>query len=99
MIHCNWNREESMDPMSLEDLALLDVLDRIDQHVEPAHNSAALRQRLIDTGLVLEQEGKITLSDAGIERCKSLHHRVISDAEAAALLAEREEGSAESEAA
>lgn len=88
-----------MDPMSLEDLALLDVLDRIDQHVEPAPNSTALRQRLIDTGLVLDQDGKIRLSDAGIERCKSLHHRVISDAEAAALLAEREEGSAESEAA
>lgn len=80
-----------MDPMSLEDLALLDVLDRIDQHIEPAPNSGALRQRLIDTGLVLDEGGAIRLSDAGIERCKSLHHRVISDAEAAALIAEREE--------
>jgi len=91
-----------MDPMSLEDLALLDVLDvldRIDQHVEPAPNSGALRQRLIDTGLVLDEGGKIKLSDAGIERCKSLHHRVISDAEAAALLAEREVGNKQSEAA
>lgn len=85
-----------MDPMSLEDLALLDVLDRIDQHIEPAANSGALRQRLIDTGLVLAEGDVIRLSDAGIERCKSLHHRVISDAEAAAILAEREENPTES---
>ena len=91
--------ETTMDPMSLEDLALLDVLDRIDQHIEPAPNSGALRQRLIDTGLVLDEGGAIKLSDAGIERCKSLHHRVISDAEAAALLAEREENNSESAAA
>lgn len=88
-----------MDPMSLEDLALLDVLDRIDQHIEPAPNSGALRQRLIDTGLVLDEGGAIKLSDAGIERCKSLHHRVISDAEAAALLAERDEKNSEQAAA
>ncbi|MCL1634275.1 hypothetical protein M2650_06465 [Luteimonas sp. SX5] len=87
-----------MDPMSLEELALLDVLDRIDQRLEPAPNSGALRQRLIDSGLALVEDGIVRLSDAGIERCKSLHHRVISDAEAAALLAEREEGNAESQA-
>ena len=91
--------ETMMDPMSLEDLALLDVLDRIDQHIEPAPNSGALRQRLIDTGLVVDEGGIIKLSDAGIERCKSLHHRVISDAEAAAVLAEREEKNSESAAA
>ena len=88
-----------MDSMSLEDLALLDVLDRIDQHIGPAPNSGALRQRLIDTGLVLDEGGIIKLSDAGIERCKSLHHRVISDAEAAALLAERDEKNSEQAAA
>jgi hypothetical protein len=91
--------ETTMDPMSLEDLALLDVLDRIDQHIEPAPNSGALRQRLIDTGLVVDEGGIIKLSDAGIERCKSLHHRVISDAEAAALLAERDEKNSEQAAA
>lgn len=91
--------ETTMDSMSLEDLALLDVLDRIDQHIEPAPNSGALRQRLIDTGLVVDEGGIIKLSDAGIERCKSLHHRVISDAEAAALLAERDEKNSEQAAA
>lgn len=99
MIRVPNTAETTMDPMSLEDLALLDVLDRIDQHIEPAPNSGALRQRLIDTGLVLDEGGAIKLSDAGIERCKSLHHRVISDAEAAALLAEREENNSESAAA
>lgn len=48
---------------------------------------------------MLDEGGTIKLSDAGIERCKSLHHRVISDAEAAALLAEREEKNPESVAA
>ena len=95
MIRVPNTAETTMDPMSLEDLALLDVLDRIDQHIEPAPNSGALRQRLIDTGLVLDEGGTIKLSDAGIERCKSLHHRVISDAEAAALLAERDEKNSE----
>ncbi|HJR72887.1 MAG TPA: hypothetical protein VJ806_04535 [Luteimonas sp.] len=83
-----------MDPISLEELALLDVLDRIDQYHEPALNSGALRQRLLDNGLVSVEDGELRLTDAGIERCKSLHHRVISDAEAAAVLAEREENQA-----
>lgn len=83
-----------MDPISLEELALLDVLDRIDQYHEPALNSSALRQRLLDSGLVEIEEGGLRLTDAGIERCKSLHHRVIADAEAAAVLAEREENQA-----
>lgn len=80
-----------MDPISIEELALLDVLDRIDQYQDPALNSSALRQRLIDSGLAEDEDGALKLTDAGIERCKSLHHRVISDAEAAAVLAEREE--------
>ncbi len=83
-----------MDPISLEELALLDVLDRIDQYHEPALNSSALRQRLLDNGLVVVEDGVLRLTDAGIERCKSLHHRVIADAEAAAVLAEREENQA-----
>lgn len=99
MIRVPNDAETTMDSMSLEDLALLDVLDRIDQHIEPAPNSSALRQRLIDSGLVLDEGGAIKLSDAGIERCKSLHHRVISDAEAAALLAERDENNSEQAAA
>ena len=78
-----------MDPISLEELALLDVLDRIDQMLEFGRNSIDLQQRLIDNGLVVVEEGVFRLSDAGIERCKSLHHRVVADTEAAALLAEQ----------
>lgn len=79
-----------MDPMSLEDLALLDVLERIDQWQEPGHGGTYLRRRLLDSGLVLESDDGLRLTDAGIERCKSLHHRVAADEEAAAILRQRE---------
>jgi len=81
-----------MDPISLEDLALMDVLERIDQGLEYGPNAAQLLERLVELGLA-ELEGKaIRLTDAGIERCKSLHHRVAADAHAAAVLLEREKG-------
>lgn len=78
--------------MSLEDLGLLDVLNRIDEGHEPGERSHALRERLLDTGLVDIQEGALRLTQAGIERTKSLKHRAIADAEAARVLKEREEG-------
>lgn len=87
-----------MDPISLEDLALLDVLDRIDQMLEFGRNSTDLRQRLVDNGLVVVEDGEFRLSEAGIERCKSLHHRVIADAEAAALLAAQDNDAVQPEA-
>lgn len=80
-----------MDPMSLEDLGLLDVLHRIDEGEGESDRSRELRARLLETGLVEEQEGSLRLTQAGIERCKSLKHRLIADAEAAAVLKEREE--------
>jgi len=80
--------------MSLEDLGLLDVLNRIDEGHEPGERSVALRERLLDTGLVEVQDGLLRLTQAGIERTKSLKHRVIADAEAALVLKEREEAEA-----
>lgn len=80
-----------MDPISLEDLALLDVLERIDQGLELGFNSSLLRNRLIDVGLAERIEGYLRLTDAGVERCKSLHHRVAADEEAAQVLLEREQ--------
>ena len=80
-----------MDPMSLEDLSLLDVLNRIDEAQEPGERSRALRERLLEIGLVDMQEHALRLTQAGIERCKSLKHRAIADAEAALVLKEREE--------
>ncbi|MHB8911071.1 MAG: hypothetical protein ACYC42_00105 [Lysobacter sp.] len=79
-----------MDPISLEDLALLDVLERIDQSLEHGPNAAPLLERLVDVGLAEKVDGTVVLTDAGIERCKSLHHRVAADAEAELVVMERQ---------
>jgi hypothetical protein len=86
-----------MDPISLEELALLDVLERIDQWLDHGPNAAPLLARLVEVGLAEKVEEGLRLTDAGIERCKSLHHRVKADAEAELVLLEREK-SAEAEA-
>jgi hypothetical protein len=83
-----------MDPISLEDLALLEVLQRVDQHVVLTENDNAMRQRLLDSGLVEEDEYGLALTAAGIELCKSLQHRVAADAQAAKILQQREESEA-----
>jgi hypothetical protein len=80
-----------MEPISLEDLALLEVLQRVDQHVVLTEGDSAMRQRLLDSGLVEEGEYGLALTSAGIELCKSLQHRVAADAQAAKILHEREE--------
>jgi hypothetical protein len=80
-----------MDPISLEDLALLEVLQRIDQHVVLTDDDSAIRQRMVDGGLIEDGEFGLTLSAAGIELCKSLQHRVAADAQAARILQERDE--------
>jgi len=83
-----------MEPISLEDLALLEVLQRVDQHVVLTENDNAMRQRLLDSGLIEEDEFGLTLTAAGIELCKSLQHRVAADAQAAKILQQREESEA-----
>ncbi|MDQ3617386.1 MAG: hypothetical protein M3374_01445 [Pseudomonadota bacterium] len=79
-----------MDSISIDELALLDVLHRIDQGQEPGPHSGKLRERLIESGLVEEDAAHLRLTEAGIERCKGLYHRVAADAEAALILKERE---------
>ena len=85
-----------MDPISLEELALLDVLQRIDQGQPLTRHSRALYDRLIstalvETGLIVPgEEPGLQLTDAGVERCKSLRHRVAADTEALQVLRERE---------
>lgn len=83
-----------MDPISLEDLALLDVLKRIDQHLELTHGDTEIRQRLVDGGLIEDDEEGVRLTRAGIELCKSLQHRVAVDAQAEKVLKERAEAEA-----
>jgi hypothetical protein len=83
-----------MDPISLEDLALLEVLQRVDQHVVLNEGDSAMRQRMLDSGLIEEDDYGLTLTSAGIELCKSLQHRVAADAQAAKILQQREESEA-----
>src|SRR3970282_1150406 len=61
-----------MDPISLEELALLDVLERIDQGLDHGPNAAPLLERLVDVGLLEKAEGSLGLTDARIQRCKAV---------------------------
>jgi hypothetical protein len=83
-----------MDPISLEDLALLEVLQRVDQHVVLTDGDNAMRQRMLDSGLIEVDDYGLVLTAAGIELCKSLQHRVAADAQAAKILQQREESEA-----
>lgn len=78
-----------MDPISLEELGLLDVLHRIDQGQTPDPHAGPLLERLIDSGLVERDEQYLLLTEAGIERCKGLRHRAAADVEASLVLEER----------
>ena len=79
-----------MDPIPLEDLALLEVLKRIDQGAEVTVSDAPIRQRRYESALAMDVEGGMQLTAAGIEMCKSLQHRVAADAQAEKILQKRE---------
>ena len=98
IMHNRSHPSATMDPISLEELALLDVLERIDQWLEHGPNAAALLARLVEGGLAETAEDSLRLTDAGVERCKSLHHRVAADAQAALVLLEREKAADSTEA-
>jgi hypothetical protein len=55
-----------------------------------AANSANLCERLVASGLAMASDGELALTNVGVERCKSLHHRVAADEEAAPMLLERD---------
>jgi len=78
-----------MDAISLEDLALLDVLKRIDQGVELVQGDTAIRQRMVEDGLIEDDANGLRLTTAGIELCKSLQHRVAADAQVEKILRKR----------
>lgn len=83
-----------MDPISLEELALLDVLHRIDQGIELKHGDSEIRERMAASGLIEDDEQGLRLTPAGVELCKSLQHRVAADAAAEKVLQERASGDA-----
>ena len=78
-----------MDPIALEDLALLDVLRRVDA-AQPLESDGELLPRLVESGLIEDEGHGPRLTAAGVELCKSLQHRVAADAQAARILEERE---------
>ncbi|WP_417473003.1 hypothetical protein [Luteimonas mephitis] len=79
-----------MDPIAIEDLALLEVLQRVDQCLPMDSGDTKIQQRLIDSGLVTLDTDPPQLTTAGIELCKSLQHRVAADAQAAKIIEKRE---------
>ena len=78
-----------MDPIPLEDLALLEVLQRIDRSDDPTPVDAGMKQRLFDSALAEEREGTLRLTAAGVAMCKSLQHRVQADRIAERIQEER----------
>ncbi|WP_462081192.1 hypothetical protein [Luteimonas sp. RIT-PG2_3] len=86
----NQPRGTTMDPISLEDLALLDILQQINQSNEAAIVEAEMKKRLTESALVEEGEHGLALTPAGIALCKSLQHRVAADKIAEKLLEQRE---------
>lgn len=72
-----------------QQIDLLECLVRIDRGEALDGRAAGLRDRLIEAGLVDGMDGMLRLTPAGIERCRSLQHRIASDREAAKVLADR----------
>ena len=81
----------AMDPISLEELSLLEALLEVDQAAKEQLRVQALHERLVDSGLVAMEGGELKLTAAGVERTKSLQHRVRADREAAEVLKDREQ--------
>ena len=79
-----------MEPIALEDLALLEMLHCIDRQ-EPLTTDSDILQRLVDSGLASVDEDGTRLTIAGVELCKSLQHRVAAHAQAERILKDREE--------
>ena len=88
-----------MDAISLEGLALLDVLNRIDHGVELVHGDTAIRQRMVESGLIEDDAEGLRLTAAGIELCKSLQHRVAADAQVEKILQQRAASESSADAA
>jgi hypothetical protein len=81
---------EVVEQIALEDLALLEVLQRIDQCLPLESGDTRIHQRLAESGLATFDTDMPRLTLAGIELCKSLQHRVAADAQAARILEQRE---------
>ena len=72
-----------------QQIDLLECLLRIDRGEALDARAADLKDRLVEAGLVDENDGLLYLTPAGIDRCRSLQHRMASDREAAKVVARR----------
>lgn len=81
---------QTMDPIPLEDLALLDVLQQISQASESVLVAAEIKKRLMESALVEDDDEGVRLTHAGIALCKSLQHRVAADKLASEIIDKRE---------
>ncbi|HET7126134.1 MAG TPA: hypothetical protein VFI26_03415 [Lysobacter sp.] len=72
-----------------QEIDLLECLLRIDMGQALDARAADMRLRLVEDGLVQESGNGLALTPGGIERCKSLQHRVAGDREAARAIAAR----------
>ncbi|TYT26984.1 hypothetical protein FZO89_12335 [Luteimonas viscosa] len=79
----------TMDPIPLEDLALLDVLHRVFQCDESIPIEPEMKQRLIESALVEDTDEGLRLTDAGVAMCKSFRHRIEADKRAAMIIGQR----------
>lgn len=77
-----------MEPISIEELALLEVLFRIDAG-ELKPSDSLVMPRMFREGLVASTQHGLVLTPAGIELCKSLQHRKAADAYAARVREQR----------
>jgi hypothetical protein len=72
-----------------QEIDLLECLLRIDLGQALDARAADMCRRLIEAGLVQDSDDGLVLTPAGIERCRSLKHRVAGDKEAARVIADR----------
>jgi hypothetical protein len=72
-----------------DDLDLLECLLRIDLGQALDARAQNLLTRIIDAGLADRSEAALSLTNAGVQRCKSLQHRIAADREAARVLEAR----------
>lgn len=75
--------------MGGDDIDLLECLLRIDLHQAMDDRAHGLIDRIVDAGLADRQGDELSLTHAGVQRCKSLQHRVASDQEAVRQLQQR----------
>lgn len=79
-----------IDPIPLEDLALLDVLQQISQGSDAIQVETEMTRRLVESALVEDDADGMRLTHAGIALYKSLQHRVAADKLASEIIEKRE---------